>query len=140
MLKVLQFICDQTDANILGAFYNKNGEGTALTEANLESAMIPFAISALRNIPDFKKGIHNEDLDACDDAEGVAALALQLYLGYVLPDHDYSSLVQKGADGKYDVTIDNLLLMARDAVGYEPLYYHARQGRQPVESGDRYSE
>ena len=35
-----------------------------------------------------------------------------------LPDHDYSSLVQKGADGKYDVTIDNLLLMARDAVGY----------------------
>lgn len=80
--------------------------------------MIPFAISALRNIPDFKKGIHNEDLDACDDAEGVAALALQLYLGYVLPDHDYSSLVQKGADGKYDVTIDNLLLMARDAVGY----------------------
>lgn len=118
MLKVLQYICDQTDANILGAFYNKNGEGTALTEANLESAMIPFAISALRNIPDFKKGIHNEDLDACDDAEGVAALALQLYLGYVLPDHDYSSLVQKGADGKYDVTIDNLLLMARDAVGY----------------------
>lgn len=118
MLKVLQFICDQTDANILGAFYHENGEGTALTEANLESAMIPFAISALRNIPDFKKGIHNEDLDACDDAEGVAALALQLYLGYVLPDHDYSSLVQKGADGKYDVTIDNLLLMARDAVGY----------------------
>lgn len=118
MLKVLQFICDQTDANILGAFYHENGEGTALTEANLESAMIPFAISALRNIPDFKKGIHNEDLDACDDAEGVAALALQLYLGYVLPDHDYSSLVQKGADGKYDVTTDNLLLMARDAVGY----------------------
>lgn len=118
MLKVLQFICDKTDANILGAFYHENGEGTALTEANLESAMIPFAISALRNIPDFKKGIHNEDLDACDDAEGVAALALQLYLGYVLPDHDYSSLVQKGADGKYDVTIDNLLLMARDAVGY----------------------
>ncbi len=118
MLKVLQFICDQTDANILGAFYHENGEGTALTEANLESAMIPFAISALRNIPDFKKGIHNEDLDACNDAEGVAALALQLYLGYVLPDHDYSSLVQKGADGKYDVTIDNLLLMARDAVGY----------------------
>ena len=36
----------------------------------------------------------------------------------MLPDHDYSSLVQKGADGKYDVTIDNLLLMARDAVGY----------------------
>ena len=34
---------------------DKNGEGTALTEANLESAMIPFAISALRNIPDFKK-------------------------------------------------------------------------------------
>lgn len=118
MLKVLQFICDKTDANILGAFYHENGEGTALTEANLESAMIPFAISALRNIPDFKKGIHNEDLDACNDAEGVAALALQLYLGYVLPDHDYSSLVQKGADGKYDVTIDNLLLMARDAVGY----------------------
>lgn len=118
MMKVLQYICDQTDANILGAFYHENGAGTALTEANLESAMIPFAISALRNIPDFKKGIHNEDLDACDDAEGVAALALQLYLGYVLPDHDYSSLMQKGADGKYDVTLDNLLLMARDAVGY----------------------
>lgn len=118
MMKVLQYICDQTDANILGAFYHENGAGTALTEANLEGAMIPFAISALRNIPDFKKGIHNEDLDACDDAEGVAALALQLYLGYVLPDHDYSSLMQKGADGKYDVTLDNLLLMARDAVGY----------------------
>lgn len=118
MLKVLQYICDATDKNILGAFYHENGDGTALTEANLESAMIPFAISALRNIPDFKKGIHNEDLDACDDAEGVAALALQLYLGYVLPDHDYSSLVTKGDDGKYDVTIDSLLLMARDAVGY----------------------
>ena len=118
MLKVLQYICDATDKNILGAFYHENGEGTALTEANLEGAMIPFAISALRNIPDFKKGIHNEDLDACNDAEGVAALALQLYLGYVLPDHDYSSLVTKGADGKYDVTTDSLLLMARDAVGY----------------------
>ena len=118
MLKVLQYICDATDKNILGAFYHEKGDGTALTEANLESAMIPFAISALRNIPDFKKGIHNEDLDACDDAEGVAALALQLYLGYVLPDHDYSSLVTKGEDGKYDVTMDSLLLMARDAVGY----------------------
>ncbi len=118
MLKVLQYICDATDKNILGAFYHENGDGTALTEANLEGAMIPFAISALRNIPDFKKGIHNEDLDACDDAEGVAALALQLYLGYVLPDHDYSSLVTKGEDGKYDVTMDSLLLMARDAVGY----------------------
>ena len=32
MLKVLQFICDKTDANILGAFYHENGEGTALTE------------------------------------------------------------------------------------------------------------
>lgn len=118
MFQVLQHIADATDKNILSAFYRENGAGAALTEANIESAMIPFAISALRNIPDFKKGIHNEDLDACDDAEGVAALALQLYLGYVLPDHDYSSLVQKGADGKYDVTIDNLLLMARDAVGY----------------------
>lgn len=117
-LKVLQYICDATDKNILSAFYHEKGADTALTEANLESAMIPFAISALRNIPDFKKGIHNEDLDACDDAEGVAALALQLYLGYVLPDHDYSSLVTKGEDGKYDVTMDSLLLMARDAVGY----------------------
>ena len=97
MLKVPQYICDQTDANILGAFYNKNGEGTALTEANLESAMIPFAISALRNIPDFKKGIHNEDLDACDDAEGVAALALRLYLGYVLAG---SRLLFSGAEGR----------------------------------------
>lgn len=118
MLKVLQHICDATDKNILGAFYHENGDNTALTEANLEGAMIPFAISALRNIPDFKKGVHNEDLDACDDAEGVAALALQLYLSYVLPDHDYSSLIVKGSDGKYDVTIDSLLLMARDAVGY----------------------
>ena len=118
MFQVLQYIADATDKNILSAFYRENGAGAALTEANIESAMIPFAISALRNIPDFKKGIHNEDLDACDDAEGVAALALQLYLSYVLPEKDYSSLMTKGADGKYDITMDTLLLMARDAVGY----------------------
>lgn len=118
MFQVLQHIADATDKNILSAFYRENGAGAALTEANIESAMIPFAISALRNIPDFKKGIHNEDLDACDDAEGVAALALQLYLSYVLPEKDYSSLMTKGADGKYDITMDTLLLMARDAVGY----------------------
>lgn len=118
MFQVLQHIADATDKNILSAFYRENGAGAALTEANIESAMIPFAISALRNIPDFKKGIHNEDLDACDDAEGVAALALQLYLSYVLPEKDYSSLMTKGADGKYDITMNTLLLMARDAVGY----------------------
>lgn len=118
MFQVLQHIADATDKNILSAFYRENGAGTALTEANIEGAMIPFAISALRNIPDFKKGIHNEDLDACDDAEGVAALALQLYLSYVMPEKDYSSLMTKGADGKYDITMNTLLLMARDAVGY----------------------
>lgn len=118
MFQVLQHIADATDKNILSAFYHKNGANTALTEANIEDAMIPFAISALRNIPDFKKGVHNADLDACDDAEGVAALALQLYLSYVLPEKDYSSLMTKGADGKYDITMDALLLMSRDAVGY----------------------
>lgn len=112
---VLQYVADQTDKNILSAFYHSGK--TTLDATNLEEAMIPFAISALRNIPDFKKGIHNADLDACQDAEGVAALALQLYLSYVMPEKDYSSLLTK-TDGKYTVSLDNILLMARDAVGY----------------------
>ena len=123
-LKVVQYVADATDANILAAFYENYGPEATLSEETFEEAMLPFLIACLENNLDSLMGqIHKDKWDACDDAEGVAGLALQEYLAYILPENDYSSFVEKGEDGFYDVTLEDLLAMARDAVGYVMTQY-----------------
>lgn len=118
-LKVVQYVADETDKNILSSFYHNNGDGTALTEANFEEAMVPFLIACLENNLDGLLGqIHKDKWDACNDAEGVAAVALEEYLSDILPNLDYSSMITIGEDGYYDIDLDTILAMARDAVGY----------------------
>ena len=127
--KFLQYICDATDANILAKFYKENGN-VALTEQNIETAMIPFVISLIQqNFGDIKQ-IHPAEWDRCVDAEGVAYVVLKEYLSYVLPDKDYTTNVQV-VDGAYVVDLeDTIIPMCRDAVGYVIAQY------VPVEDGD----
>ncbi len=87
--KVLQYSADATDANILSSFYAFNGANTVITEANLEEAIIPFAISALKHW-NITAPIHNSDWDKVSDIESAAVVALSEYLGYIYPDRDYS--------------------------------------------------
>ncbi len=87
--KVLQYAADATDANILNSFYAFNGANTQVTEANLEEAIIPFAISALKHWS-LTEPIHDSDWDKVSDIESGAVVALSEYLKYVYPDRDYS--------------------------------------------------
>ena len=118
-LNMIQYVADTTDQNILGGF-----TGGALSEQNLEEAMLPLLIACIGQVWLNSNGnlasiIHTEDWDACKDAEGVAYLALKEYLSYVIPNKDYSVLASKDADGKYDVTLEGTILpMARDAIIY----------------------
>lgn len=118
-LLMIQYVADTTDQNILGGF-----TGGALTEQNLESAMLPLLIACIGQVWLNSNGnlasiIHTDDWNACKDAEGVAYLALKEYLSYVIPNKDYSVLVSKDADGKFDVTLEGTILpMARDAIIY----------------------
>ncbi|MGN1201761.1 MAG: hypothetical protein ACI4RF_00585, partial [Eubacterium sp.] len=127
-LKMVQYVADTTDQNILNGFY-LNG-GTTLTEANLEEAMIPLLISCIGNVNisgRLDEIIHPEDWDGCKDAEAVAFICLREYLSYVLPSKDYNTLVTVDADGTIHATLDGTLLpMARDAVSY------VMQGYVPV--------
>ena len=127
-LDMVQYVADTTDQNILKAFYN--GGGTDLTEANLETAMIPMLISCIGNV-NLGSGrldeiIHPADWDACKDAEAVAFVCLREYLSHILPERDYNSLVTV-SDGKISATLNRAILpMARDAVtfvmdGYVPV-------------------
>ena len=134
-VKMFEYVANSTDENILNAFYvnhnisNKTASNN-LSEANFEEAMVPFLIACLQNIPDVKQ-IHAEKWDACQDAEGVAYVALEEYLSYVLPEKDYSQLVRLNSsgkyvagsvdinsDGKYTIFDDAIMPMARDALGY----------------------
>lgn len=122
-LKMVQYVADTTDQNILNGFYLKNGEGTALSESNLEEAMIPLLIACIGNV-NLGSGrldeiIHPADWDACKDAEAVAFVCLREYLSYILPNKDYNGLVSKAADGSIKATLEGTILpMARDAVTY----------------------
>lgn len=87
--KVLQYAADATDANLLNPFYAFNGANTQVTEANLEEAVIPFAISALKHWS-ITESIHNSDWDKVSDIESGAVVALSEYLGYIYPSRDYS--------------------------------------------------
>lgn len=118
-LKVVQYVADETDKNILSAFYHGEGDDAVLSEENFEEAMVPFLIACLENNLDGLLGqIHKDKWDACNDAEGVAAVALEEYLSDILPNLDYSSMITIGEDGYYDISLDTILAMARDAVGY----------------------
>lgn len=122
-LKVIQYIGDATDKNILSAFYHTSGDSAALSESNLESAMIPLLIACLQNNIQDLKSIHYDRWDKCDDAEGVAAVILQEHLAYVLPQNDYSQFLTVGSDGYYDISMETIYAMCRDAVGYVMMQY-----------------
>ena len=123
--KVVQYIADATDKNILSGFYHTYGDAAVLSEANFEEAMLPFLIACLENnLEDLLGFIHKDKWDACKDAEGVAVVALEEYLSFSLPDRDYSSLITKDENGYYNVTLESAILpMVRDAVGYVMMQY-----------------
>lgn len=122
--KMVQYTADATDANILKAFYAKNGGAkTDLTEKNLEEAMIPMLVACIGQVDlgsgKLEKIIHPSDWDGCKDAEAVAYVCLKEYLSYSMPNKDYSKLVKIGSDGKINATLEGTILpMARDAVAY----------------------
>lgn len=131
-LQVIEYTADATDANILKAFRAEH-PGEALSEANLETAMMPMLMACVGQVDlgDAPLGelIHPEDWNACKDAEGLAYLALREYLSYVQPGRDYSVLVNADGNGGYtggkiESTLEGTIMpMARDALGYimEPL-------------------
>lgn len=130
-LKMVQYTADAIDANILKAFYDANGANATLTEANIETAMLPLLIACIGEINIDGKLcdlIHPRDWDACKDAEGIVFLALEEYLSYVLPDYNYRQLIKYDSNKKIVATLeDTILPMARDAVayvmeGYVPVY------------------
>ena len=121
--KMVQYTADATDANILKAFYAKNGASAALTEKNLEAAMIPMLVACIGQVNlgagKLEKIIHPSDWDGCKDAEAVAYVCLKEYLSYSMPNKDYSKLVNIGSDGTINATLEGTILpMARDAVAY----------------------
>ena len=121
--KMVQYTADATDANILKAFYAKNGAKAVLTEKNLEEAMIPMLVACIGQVNlgagKLEKIIHPSDWDGCKDAEAVAYVCLKEYLSYSMPNKDYSKLVTVGSDGTINATLkDTILPMARDAVAY----------------------
>lgn len=121
--KMVQYTADATDANILKAFYAKNGASTALTEKNLEAAMIPMLVACIGQVNlgagKLEKIIHPSDWDGCKDAEAVAYVCLKEYLSYSMPNKDYSKLVKIDSDGTINAALEGTILpMARDAVAY----------------------
>lgn len=133
LMKMLEYVANVTDENILSAFYHSNGisdktQSNNLNEANIEGAVVPLIIACIQLIAD-TKSIHKLDWSYAKDAEGVAFVALREYLSYSLPKKDYDQLVStsKGyyeavkdvdGDGKYNLYLDVILPMCRDAVGY----------------------
>lgn len=121
--KMVQYTADATDANILKAFYAKNGASAALSEKNIEEAMIPMLVACIGQVNlgagKLEKIIHPSDWDGCKDAEAVAYVCLKEYLSYSMPNKDYSKLVTVDSDGTINATLEGTILpMARDAVAY----------------------
>lgn len=130
IMDMFEYAANVTDANILNPYYANNGIATKadnLSETNFEEAMIPLLVACLQNIV-MTEPIHNEKWDSCKDAEGVAIVALEEYLSYLLPEKDYSILWTTDADGyivagstdvdrdgKVDLFNDAILPMCRDA-------------------------
>lgn len=121
--KMVQYTADATDANILKAFYAKNGASAALSEKNIEEAMIPMLVACIGQVNlgagKLERIIHPSDWDGCKDAEAVAYVCLKEYLSYSMPNKDYSKLVTVDSDGTIHATLEGTILpMARDAVAY----------------------
>lgn len=90
---VFKYVADTTDCNILNPFYHHSGNSSAtvITETNIEDAIIPFAIAALKTW-NLTAPIHNAEWDKVNSVESMAVVALTEYLKYVWPDRDYSDL------------------------------------------------
>lgn len=121
--KMVQYTADATDANILKAFYAKNGASAALSEKNIEEAMIPMLVACIGQVNlgagKLERIIHPSDWDGCKDAEAVAYVCLKEYLSKIMPDKDYSKLVTVDSDKTIHATLEGTILpMARDAVAY----------------------
>lgn len=121
--KMVQYTADATDANILKAFYAKNGASAVLSEKNIEEAMIPMLVACIGQVNlgagKLERIIHPSDWDGCKDAEAVAYVCLKEYLSYSMPNKDYSKLVTVDSDGTIHATLEGTILpMARDAVAY----------------------
>lgn len=126
VVTMFEYAANVTDANILNPYYTKHNITTKsgnLSEGVFEEAMLPLLIACLQEVS-MTKPIHDEKWDSCKDAEGVAIVALEEYLSYVLPDKDYSVLWTKDADGYIvaksgqNLFENTIMPMARDALGY----------------------
>lgn len=132
--KVLEYVANTTDADLLNPYYaanniTYNGSTVNLTKANIEEALIPFGIAVLKQW-DLTAVIHDSTWDKVSDLESGAVVALQEYLGYLFPDRDYSSLWKEVDYTVKDKTYKHIvaktsslyneaiLLMARDAAAY----------------------
>lgn len=133
-MNMVEYVANATDPNLLNGFYKNNNltmktsgvsiqEPGNLNESNFEEAMMPLLISALQNI-DMLDPVHDEVWDTCKDAEGVAVVALEEYLSFVLPNKDYSVLYTYDSNGYIaaknggKLFDDAVLPMARDALSY----------------------
>lgn len=108
--KLIKFVGDGASAAIFAGY-------DELNENNLESAIMPLVKAILGQI-DMVKQIHQDEWDKCDDIEGIFYVCLSEYLKYNLPQYDYTCLAKVDSEGHYDVTINDILPMARDAVAY----------------------
>ncbi len=108
--KLIKFVGDSASAAIFAGY-------DELNESNLESAIMPLTKAILGQI-DMVKQIHQDEWDKCDDIEGIFYVCLSEYLKYNLPQYDYTCLAKVDSEGHYDVTINDILPMARDAVAY----------------------
>lgn len=108
--KLIKFVGDSASAAIFAGY-------DELNENNLESAIMPLVKAILGQI-DMVKQIHQDEWDKCDDIEGIFYVCLSEYLKYNLPQYDYTCLAKVDSEGHYDVTINDILPMARDAVAY----------------------
>lgn len=135
-LKVLEYAANAADMNILNAFYHNNGitytDGSYnLKESTLEEAMLPLLVSLIGQVY-MLRNVHDETWDKAGNAEGVAIIALEEHLAYILPDNDYSVLYTLDADGHFAISsttididkngtielLDVVSIMARDALGF----------------------
>ena len=107
---VFQYAADSTDANMLNHYYAIHGTNVTITEANIEEAIIPFAISALKHW-DITASIHNSDWDKVCDIESGAVVALQEYLAHTYPDRDYSQY--------WDLATENVVVGGETVATYK---------------------
>lgn len=123
---MIEYVANTTDANILNPYYTANSVTSLsgnLSEANAEEALVPLLVSCLQNVK-MTEQIHDEKWDSCKDAEGVAIVALEEYLSFILPDKDYSVLWTYDDNGFITAKsgqnlFDNAVMpMCRDALGY----------------------